>query len=255
VSPNGRFIAVSTLLGVGSGWDSPGLLNREKRDGMKPELNMRRRYVHADRGTVQIIPVPDEDELGRYSIAVSENNHMSLQGNLLTAGAGTQKPDLFAARRPIPVRPGEPSMIDHVVYIIKENRSYDQYFGSLGKGNGDPSLDTYGDDIIPNQRKLARDFVLLDNFYVNGGNSADGHQWVTQAAETDYTYWPGYNGRSYPKNGDDPLAFAGSGFLWDHLAEHHKTFADFGEYVARWKRRTALFAPSCLTNTSVEVTS
>jgi hypothetical protein len=117
------------------------------------------------------------------------------------------------------------------VYIIKENRSYDQYFGSLGEGNGDPSLDTYGDDIIPNQRKLARDFVLLDNFYANGGNSADGHQWVTQAAETDYTYWPGYNGRSYPKNGDDPLAFAGSGFLWDHLAEHHKTFADFGEYV------------------------
>jgi YVTN family beta-propeller protein len=99
VSPNGRFIAVSTLLGVGSGWDSPGLLNREKRDGMKPELNMRRRYVHADRGTVQIIPAPDEDELGRYSIAVSENNHMSLQGNLLAAGVGAQKPDPGAPRR------------------------------------------------------------------------------------------------------------------------------------------------------------
>lgn len=165
------------------GWNSPGLLIREKRDGMKPELSMRRRYVHADRGTVQIIPVPDEDELGPYSIAVAENNHMSLQGNLLAAGAGQQKPDLSAVPRPIPVRAGEPSTIDHVVYIIKENRSYDQYFGSLGKGNGDPSLDTYGDDIIPNQRKLARDFVLLDNFYANGGNSADGHQWVTQAAE------------------------------------------------------------------------
>lgn len=239
VSPNGRFIAVSTLLGVGSGWNSPSLLNREKRDGMKPELNMRRRYVHADRGTVQIIPAPDEDELGPYSIAVAENNHMSLQSNLLAAGAGQQKPDRSAAPRPIPVRPGEPSTIDHVVYIIKENRSYDQYFGSLGKGNGDPSLDTYGDDIIPNQRKLARDFVLLDNFYANGGNSADGHQWVTQAAETDYTYWPGYNGRSYPKNGDDPLAFAGSGFLWDHLAEHHKTFADFGEYVGEMEEKNS----------------
>jgi hypothetical protein len=111
------------------------------------------------------------------------------------------------------------------------NRSYDQYFGSLGKGNGDPALNQYDDSIIPNQRKLARDYVLLDNFYANGGNSADGHQWLTQAAEADYAYWPGYNGRSYPKNGDDPLAFAGSGFLWDHLAQHHKMFADFGEYV------------------------
>jgi Phosphoesterase family len=103
----------------------------------------------------------------------------------------------------------------------------------LDKGNGDPTLDTYQDDVIPNQRKLAREYVLLDNFYANGGDSADGHQWLTQAAETDYTYWPGYNGRSYPKNGDDPLAFAGSGFLWDHLLAHHKTFADFGEYVGQ----------------------
>jgi hypothetical protein len=125
-----------------------------------------------------------------------------------------------------------------VVYIIKENRSYDQYFGSLGEGNGDPSLNLYQDDIIPNQRKLARDFVLLDNFYANGGNSADGHQWLTQASETDYAYWPGYNGRSDPKNGDDPLAFAGSGFLLDHLVAHHKTFADRGEYVGEMRGKS-----------------
>ena len=239
VSPDGRFIAVSTLLGVGSGWNSPGLLRRERRDGMEPELNIHRRYVHADRGTVQIVPVPGEDELARYSIAVAQNNHMSLKNDLLAAGAAQQKPDPSAAPRPIPVHAGEPSTIDHIVYIIKENRSYDQYFGSLGKGNGDPSLDTYGDDVIPNQRKLAREFVLLDNFYANGGNSADGHQLVTQAAETDYTYWPGYLGRSYPKNGDDPLAFAGSGFLWDHLSDHHKTFADFGEYVGQLEAKNS----------------
>jgi hypothetical protein len=125
---------------------------------------------------------------------------------------------------------GEPSVFDHVVFIIKENRSYDQYFGDLSKGNGDPTLHVYGDDVIPNQRKLAQEFVLLDNFYANGGNSADGHQWVTQGTETDYTHWAADGGRSYPKNGDDPLAFASSGFLWDHLAQHHKTFADFGEY-------------------------
>jgi YVTN family beta-propeller protein len=233
VSPDGRFLAVSTLLGVGSGWNSPGLLARERRDGMKPELNIHRRYVHANRGTLHIIPVPDADELARYSIAVADNNHMRLAGDLQPTGESQTRRGPHATPRPVPDRAGEPSTIDHVVYIIKENRSYDQYFGSLGKGNGDPSLDVYDDGVIPNQRKLARDFVLLDNFYANGGNSADGHQWVTQAAETDYTYWPGYNGRSYPKNGDDPLAFAGSGFLWDHLTAQHKTFADFGEYVGQ----------------------
>jgi YVTN family beta-propeller protein len=236
VSPDNRYIAVSTLLGVGSGWNSPGLLDREKRAGIRPELNIHRRYVHADRGTVHLIPVSGEDELNRYSIAVAENNHMSLRSDFLAAEAARRRPNSSAAPRPVPVRPGEPSTIDHVVYIIKENRSYDQYFGSLGKGDGDPSLDIYGDDVIPNQRKLARDFVLLDNFYANGGNSADGHQWVTQAAETDYTYWPGYNGRSYPKNGDDPLAFAGSGFLWDQLSARHKSFADFGEFVGEMEK-------------------
>jgi YVTN family beta-propeller protein len=230
-SPNGKYIAVSTLLGVGTGWNSPNLLAREKRDGMKPELNIHRRYVHADRGTVHIIPVPDEDELNRYTLAVAESNHMGLPGGLLSYGTALSQANPKAAPRPIPTHLGERSTIDHVVYIIKENRSYDQYFGSLGKGNGDPSLNMYQDDVIPNHRKLAREFVLLDNFFANCGNSADGHQWLTQAAETDYAYWPGYNGRSYPKNGDDPLAFAGSGFLWDHLAAHHKTFADFGEYV------------------------
>jgi YVTN family beta-propeller protein len=231
VSPNGKYIAVSTLLGVGSGWNSPNLLAREKRDGMKPELDIHRRYVHADRGTVHIIPVPDKGELERYSLAVAEDNHLGLPGEFLAYGAAHSRANSNAAPRPVPAHLGQPSTIDHVVYIIKENRSYDQYFGSLGKGNGDPSLNQYQDDVIPNQRKLAREFVLLDNFFANGGNSADGHQWLTQASETDYTYWPGYNGRSYPKNGDDPLAFAGSGFLWDHLVAHHKTFADFGEYV------------------------
>lgn len=238
-SPDGKIIAVSTLLGAGSGWNSPGVLSREKKLGMKPELNLHHRYVHADRGSVQIVAVPNEGELARYSLAVAENNHMSLPSFLVSAEAAQRKPDPHAALRPIPARPGEPSTIDHVVYIIKENRSYDQFFGSLGKGNGDPTLDTYQDDVIPNQRKLAREYVLFDNFYANGGDSADGHQWLTQAAETDYTYWPGYNGRSYPKNGDDPLAFAGSGFLWDHLSAHNKTFADFGEYVGQLEEKNS----------------
>jgi hypothetical protein len=132
---------------------------------------------------------------------------------------------------PVPVHAGEPSPIQHIVYIIKENRSYDQYLGGIGRGNGDPTLQAYGDDVVPNTRELTRQFVLLDNFYASGGNSGDGHQWVTQASETDYTIWPGYEGRSYPKNGDDPMAFADSGFIWDNAHDAKKTIADFGEFV------------------------
>ena len=220
LSPDGKYLAVSTMLGVGSGW-------REGQD-------QRKRYVHANRGTLHIISIPDADQLAGYTTAVAENNRMRLR--LVASGQNTAasvRPTAAPAApsRPVPLRSGDPSPIEHIVYVVKENRSYDQYFGDLGKGNGDPSLQLVGDDVIPNQRKLAREFVLLDNFYANGGNSADGHQWVTQAAESDYTYWPGYIGRSYPKNGDDPLAFANSGFLWDNALLRKRSFADFGEFA------------------------
>lgn len=212
LSPDGNYLAVSTMLGVGSGY----------REGQ----SMNKRYVHANRGTLHVIPIPEPNQLAAYTTAVAENNRVPLN-------RATLPPPLPPSNKPLPVplRAGDPSPIQHIVYIVKENRSYDQYFGDLGKGNGDPSLALVGDDVIPNQRKLARDFVLLDNFYANGGNSADGHQWVTQAAESDYTYWPGYGGRSYPKNGDDPLAFANSGFLWDNVLRGKRTFENFGEFV------------------------
>jgi hypothetical protein len=118
-----------------------------------------------------------------------------------------------------------------VVYIVKENRTYDQVLGDLERGNGDRSLSIYGEAVTPNHHKLAREFVTLDNFYATGGNSGDGHQWVTQAAETDYPYWPGYDGRSYPFDGNDPIAYASGGFLWDVALKAGKTFADFGEFI------------------------
>jgi len=220
LSPDGKSLAVSTMLGVGSGW----------REGQE----QRKRYAHANRGTVHVIPIPDRPQLAGYTTAVAENNRLRLRTEAAVraanADSGTRGASPVAAS-PVPLRAGDPSHIRHIVYVVKENRSYDQYFGDLGKGNGDPSLQLVGDDVIPNQRKLAREFVLLDNFYANGGNSADGHQWVTQAAETDYTYWPGYIGRSYPKNGDDPLAFANSGFLWDNALLRKRSFADFGEFA------------------------
>jgi len=135
------------------------------------------------------------------------------------------------------VRAGDASLIEHVVYIVKENRTYDQLFGDLEKGNGEPAFVMFGEDSSPNQRKLAREFVLLDNFYASGGNSADGHQWLTQANEVAYTMWPGYQGRSYPFDGSDPLGIAQGGTIWDSALLAKKTVKIYGEYAGRSTER------------------
>jgi len=225
LSPDEKYVSVSTLLGVGSGWKNAPIDPTGK--NWPKERSPSNRYVHSYRGTIHVFAVPDREQLLRYSEAVAVNNHLQLK----SSADKMEVAEHSTTPMPVPIRAGDPSPIQHIVYIIKENRSYDQFFGGLGKGNGDPSLQTYGDDVIPNQRKLVRDYVLLDNFYANGGNSADGHQWVTQASETDYTYWPGYGGRSYPSDGEDPMADANSGFIWNAMAAAHKSFDDFGEYA------------------------
>lgn len=209
-SPDGKYLSVSTLLGVGSGWQ---------------EKEPKGRYVHAYRGTVHVIPVPDEAQLRNYSLAVAENNRMNAS---VPAPAAPR-----TAPVAIPSRSGEPSLIEHVVYIIKENRTYDQLFGDLEQGNGDPSLVLYGEGVSDNHRKMAREFVLLDNFYASGGNSGDGHQWVTQANETSYALWPAYQGRSYPYDGTDPIAYSKAGFIWDAAVAKGKTVAVYGEFAPR----------------------
>jgi YVTN family beta-propeller protein len=229
LSPTGRYLAVSTLMGVGAGWKNMPPDRFAAVYGKGLTVNPRNRYVHSDRGTLHVIPIPDAVHLADYTAAVARNNSLRPPSAPETtrAAARSSRPE----PTPVPVRAGDPSPIQHIVYIIKENRSYDQMFGDLGKGNGDPSLAIYGEDIAPNHRKLAREFVLLDNFYATGGNSGDGHQWVTQASETDYTYWPGYGGRSYPYDGTDPLAYANSGFIWNNVLNGNKTFEDFGEFA------------------------
>ncbi|HEY6395164.1 MAG TPA: alkaline phosphatase family protein, partial [Candidatus Binataceae bacterium] len=220
LSPDGETLAVSTLLGAGPGWrDAPN-----------------KKYVHADRGSVAIIPIPDASQLSNFTAAVFLNNRIPQR----TAAIGTP-----AAPAPIPLRSGDPSPIEHVVLIVKENRSYDQVFGDIEKGNGDASLVMFGRDVTPNQHKLADEFVLLDNFYATGGNSADGHQWITQANETDYCLWPGYGGRSYPFDGTDPIAYSKEGFLWDYALARHRSVRVYGEYapatrVAASKRQAYL---------------
>lgn len=209
LSPDGKYLAVSTLLGPGSGFQGES----------------KRRFVHAVRGSVAVIPIPGAAELGAFTAAVAQNNHMQ------TGPATTAKVVKASTPLAVPVNPGDPSPIDHVVFIIKENRTYDQILGDIKKGNSDPSLLMWGRDVTPNQHKLAEQFVLLDNFYAVGGNSADGHQWVTQANETDYCLWPAYNTRSYPFDGTDPVAYSNTGFLWDAAIKKNKTVRIYGEYA------------------------
>lgn len=211
LSRDGTRLAIATLLGVGSG----------------SQNEPKRRYVHSNRGTVSVVPVPDAAQLDSYTTAVAENNHIATARQEQTTRATAVAP------LPVPRRAGDPSLIEHVVYIIKENRTYDQLFGDLPKGNGEPAFVMFGEDVTPNHRKLVNEFVLLDNFYATGGNSGDGHQWATQANETSYTLWPGYAGRSYPFDGTDPLAYANTGFLWDLARGRGKTVRVYGEYAGR----------------------
>jgi hypothetical protein len=144
---------------------------------------------------------------------------------------------LVAAKAPaaptvVPRDVGVGSPIKHVLYIIKENRTYDQVFGDMKEGNGDPKLVMYGEDVTPNHHKLVREFVLLDNFYCSGVLSADGHSWANAAYATDYLEKQfGQFTRSYPYEGSDPLAFPTSGFLWDNALSRKKTFRNYGEFV------------------------
>jgi hypothetical protein len=202
-------LAIGTLLGVGSGYSDK-----------KPT----HRFVHANRGSIHVLPIPTESQLASLTNAVIVNNLMVLP-------ASDEKPRSAAKAVPVPDRAGEPSTIEHIVYIVKENRTYDQVLGDLGKGNGDSTFAIYGQEVTPNQHKLARDFVTLDNFYAAGGNSADGHQWLTQANETAYCMWPGYEGRSYPFDGSDPLAPSAGGFIWESALKMKKSVRIFGEYA------------------------
>ncbi len=142
---------------------------------------------------------------------------------------------------------GGENPIKHVIYVIKENRTFDQVLGDLKVGDADPSLTLYGEDITPNEHKLALQFGVLDNFYDSGEVSGDGHLWSTAAITSDYnekTWQIAYRGkeRTYDFQGqvadefpldhnmpdvDDPS----TGFLWDDLARNHMSFRDYGEYV------------------------
>jgi YVTN family beta-propeller protein len=178
------------------------------------------------KGTLGIINIPDEKQMGIYSKAVYANTPYTKDKELVS-----ESPE----GNPVPNKVGDPSPIKHVFYIIKENRTYDQVLGDIPEGNGDPDLVLFGEKITPNQHAIVKEFVLLDNFYVNGEVSADGHNWSMGAYATDYLEknWPtSYGGRggTYPAEGAREIANSKI-FLWDQCKKHGVTYRTYGEFV------------------------
>jgi DNA-binding beta-propeller fold protein YncE len=204
--------------------------------------------THQYRGSLSLVKLPSARELAAYTGAALANMRYPLLKEAALPPRPGQPP------RPVPERAGEPSVFKHVVYIIKENRTYDQVLGDIKEGNGDPSLCIFGERITPNQHKLARQFVLLDNTYCSGLLSADGHEWADTALATDYMErsFAGFP-RSYPDGMEDDdvdaLAYSPAGFIWDTAIAHGKTLRDYGEFgitEARWKVPTEKGAPGFL---------
>lgn len=174
--------------------------------------------------SLEVLPLADLDaRLPGWTEQVTENT--PYRDILLREARAPQTPSV------IPRSVGQGSPIKHVIYIIKENRTYDQVLGDLPKANGDPRLTIFGEDITPNIHRLAKDYVTLDNLYCDGEVSMDGHYWTTAAYATDYTekIWPSiYAGRS-STSGDSDAAIPASGFLWDQARRKGLTFRSYNE--------------------------
>ncbi|MDB5285888.1 MAG: phosphoesterase [Mucilaginibacter sp.] len=220
---DGNNLFVTNLEGEGARVSS-----NEMSKGDWPGANEVESYnSHHQKATVSLIQIPDEETLQRYTNRVKDLNLTFRQeiARLL--------PRRNVAPKPMPERIGEPSVFKHVLYIIKENRTYDQVLGDMPEGNGAKSLCIYGDSITPNQHNLARKYLLLDNYYASGKCSAEGHQWTDAAMVTDYVEksvraWF----RSYPHVQEDALVYGSSGFIWNNAADHGKTVKIYGEACA-----------------------
>ncbi len=207
----GNNLFVANTKGVGGRQLNPGAKGYKSNDHL---------------GSVSFIPVPSKNVLEKYTVKAATNMRLPRITQIMKLEEVKEK------LVPVPTKPGEKSVFKHVLYIIKENKTYDQVFGDLKQGNGDSSLCQFGRNITPNHHALAENFVLLDNTYCNGVLSADGHQWTNEGYVTDYLE-KSFGGfiRSYPYKGDDPLAFASSGFIWDNVIKKGLTFRNYGEFV------------------------
>jgi YVTN family beta-propeller protein len=230
VAPNGSELYIVNGKGLGAGPNSQNGPNPYT--GATPADQ----YVGSMAvGTLSIVAMPDASQLDVYTQQVVHNNGFDERIQLRLAGIDQ------SVAQVVPRRPGEPSPIKHVIYVVRENRTFDQVFGSLGVGNGEPSLDLFDDDAAPNARELARRFVTLDNFYADAEVSADGWNWSTAAEANTYVQktWPA----NYSAGRNRPYDFEGgnlatapgpkpdNAYLWDRLDNAGIAYRNYGFFV------------------------
>jgi DNA-binding beta-propeller fold protein YncE len=239
-----------------------GLSSKPNNYGPNPERpRSTLEYIGAlFKGTVSVLPVPTPEAMAGFSKTAYQCS--PLRADLAPRADGV------AADNPVPRKLGDPSPIKYVIYVIKENRTYDQVFGDMAgrkgtpKGNGEPSLCLFPEAVTPNHHKLADEYVLLDNTYVDGEVSADGHEWSMGAYATDFVerMWPlSYRGSprktfGYPAEGAlDAAARPAGGYLWDRAKEAGVSYRTYGEWVENGKRNPdGTFAPGRATVKALE---
>ena len=199
-------------------------------------------------GTLSMFEMPTTSQLAVLTRQVYQNTPYSKEREKLAEGEANNP----IPRQANPGGDGLNSPIKYVFYIIKENRTYDQVFGDMPGGNGDSSLCIFPEKVTPNQHALAREFGLIDNFYVDAEVSADGHNWSTAAYAPDFVEktWPtSYGGRggNYDYEGSRPVAFPKKGFIWDHAKRANVSYRGYGEFAAYSRRKgSALNGQFCL---------
>ena len=182
-------------------------------------------------GTLSIFNEPGEKMLAQYSKLVYANSPYVKSKELTAVGE---------EGNPVPMKVGAPSPVKHVFYIIKENRTYDQVLGDIKEGHGDPGLVLFGEKVTPNLHAIAKEFVLLDNFYCDAEVSADGHNWSMGGYATDYLEktWPtsyGDRGGNYDGEGNRAIANNKTGFIWDHCRRAGVSYRTYGEFADDYK--------------------
>ncbi len=256
LTPDGKKLLVA---------NGKGIISKSNRNGpaagREVPASVKEYIAHLMQGTLSIIDLPARDKFDNqlkewtkraYSclpasaktndLKAANLNSDDRDASLSTATAAETK----KWNNPIPLTIGEKSPIKYVFYVIKENRTYDQVLGDMAEGNGDPTLCLFGEKVTPNHHALARDFVLLDNFYVESEVSADGHEWTMGAYATDFVekMWPlsyGHNRHKkylYPAEGNFPIATPAGGYLWDRAREAGVSYRSYGEFIANGKKPT-----------------
>ncbi len=254
VTPDGKRLLVANGKGAMSKSNREGPMS-----GREPPVSVREYIAGLFQGTLSIIDLPAGEKFNTQMKTWTARAYSCLPSAARTNSVGdevtsltnddddqrllTSSPTNAVWNNPIPRGLGETSPIKYVFYVIKENRTYDQILGDMPEGNGDPTICLFGEKVTPNHHALARDFVLLDNFYVESEVSADGHEWTMGAYASDFVekMWPltyGHNAHkkyTYPAEGNFPIATPAGGYLWDRAREAGVTYRSYGEFISNGK--------------------